>query len=75
MVPNRWRPPAHIRDRAEEEHEKVRRKYHIIVQGEYPVPPITNFRDMKLPQPVLDYLESKKIRKPSPIQLQGLPVA
>ena len=30
---------------------------------------------MKLPQPVLDYLKTKKIRIPSNIQMQGLPVA
>jgi ATP-dependent RNA helicase DDX41 len=30
---------------------------------------------MKFPQPILDYLDEKKINKPTPIQIQGLPVA
>ena len=30
---------------------------------------------MKLPRPLLDYLKAKKIMAPTPIQLQGLPVA
>lgn len=32
-------------------------------------------QDMKLPKPLLDHLKSKKILSPTPIQLQGLPVA
>lgn len=32
-------------------------------------------QDMKLPKPLLDYLKKKKISAPTPIQLQGLPVA
>lgn len=32
-------------------------------------------QDMKLPKPLLDYLKKKKITSPSPIQMQGLPVA
>lgn len=30
---------------------------------------------MKLPKPLLDHLKTKKILTPSPIQIQGLPVA
>lgn len=32
-------------------------------------------QDMKLPKPLLDHLKGKKILTPSPIQMQGLPVA
>lgn len=32
-------------------------------------------QDMKLPRPLLDYLKDKKIMAPTPIQLQGIPVA
>jgi superfamily II DNA/RNA helicase len=32
-------------------------------------------QDMKLPKPLLDYLKKKKIEAPTPIQLQGIPVA
>ncbi|KAI9496738.1 P-loop containing nucleoside triphosphate hydrolase protein [Zychaea mexicana] len=70
-----WQPPGYIREQSESDHETVRKKYHIIVEGQNPVPPINNFRDMKFPQPILDYLKDKKIMKPTPIQIQGLPVA
>lgn len=70
-----WKPPHFIRDMSEKEHQAVREKYHIIVEGDDPVPPIKHFRDMKFPEPILKYLKEKKIDAPTPIQLQGLPVA
>jgi ATP-dependent RNA helicase DDX41 len=30
---------------------------------------------MKIPEPILEYLASKRIVNPTPIQLQGIPVA
>jgi ATP-dependent RNA helicase DDX41 len=30
---------------------------------------------MRIPKPVLEYLRRKGIKKPTPIQVQGLPVA
>ena len=53
---------------------QIRRKWHIIVEGDNVPPPIRNFRDMKFPGPVLDALTSKGITRPTPIQIQGLPV-
>jgi ATP-dependent RNA helicase DDX41 len=44
------------------------------VEGEGIPPPIRTFREMKFPQPILDALTSKNILKPTPIQIQGLPV-
>lgn len=38
-------------------------------------PPIKHFRDMKFPEPILRTLEEKGIKKPTPIQVQGLPAA
>ncbi|ORY82321.1 DEAD-box protein abstrakt [Leucosporidium creatinivorum] len=70
-----WRPPAYIRDRTEEENDKIREKFHILTAGDDVPPPIPDFRDMKLPKPLLDHLKNKKIMAPTPIQLQGLPVA
>ncbi|KAI8979012.1 P-loop containing nucleoside triphosphate hydrolase protein [Pilobolus umbonatus] len=70
-----WRPPHYIRNAPEEEHQALRNKFHILVEGEDLVPPIKHFRDMKFPAPILKYLKEKKIDKPTPIQLQGLPVA
>ncbi|RHZ79012.1 hypothetical protein Glove_152g30 [Diversispora epigaea] len=69
-----WRPPRHIRELLPEEHDLIRQKYHILVDGEDIPPPIKHFRDMKFPPAILDYLKSKNIRRPTPIQIQGLPV-
>ncbi|KAI8991013.1 P-loop containing nucleoside triphosphate hydrolase protein [Mycotypha africana] len=70
-----WSPPKCILQQGEEFHQAIRERYHILVEGEDPVPPIRYFEDMKLPSVILDYLKDKKILKPSPIQIQGLPVA
>ncbi|WVR09449.1 hypothetical protein IAU60_006516 [Kwoniella sp. DSM 27419] len=70
-----WRPPHFIRDMSEEEHQAVRDKHHIITEGDSVPPPITAFADMKVPKPILDYLKTKGIKKPSPIQIQGIPTA
>ncbi|KAK7047802.1 DEAD-box ATP-dependent RNA helicase 35 [Paramarasmius palmivorus] len=70
-----WRPPKYIRERSEEQHQKLREKYHIIVEGEDVPPPIEHFSDMKIPDSVLQHLKSKRITKPTPIQLQGIPAA
>ncbi|KAG9323834.1 hypothetical protein KVV02_007844 [Mortierella alpina] len=70
-----WTPPRHIREMAEEQITAVRQKYHIDVDGDNIPPAIKDFRDLKLPKPVLDYLKVKGIKMPTPIQMQGLPVA
>ncbi|KAK0446478.1 P-loop containing nucleoside triphosphate hydrolase protein [Desarmillaria tabescens] len=70
-----WRPPKYIRDRPDEENERIRNKYHILVEGEDIPPPIEHFADMKLPDSILQYLKSHRIVSPTPIQLQGIPTA
>ncbi|KIM48989.1 hypothetical protein M413DRAFT_15213 [Hebeloma cylindrosporum] len=70
-----WRPPWYIRERTPYQHQKLRDKYHILVEGEDIPPPIEHFADMKIPEPILEYLRSKRIVSPTPIQLQGIPVA
>ncbi|CAJ0760246.1 14969_t:CDS:10 [Entrophospora sp. SA101] len=69
-----WRPPRHIRERSQSEHEDIQQRYHIFVEGEDVPPPIKHFRDMKFPSAILKYLKSKGINRPTPIQVQGLPV-
>ena len=34
-----------------------------------------NFTDMKVAEPLVQFLKSKRITKPTPIQLQGIPTA
>ncbi|RDB21215.1 DEAD-box ATP-dependent RNA helicase 35 [Hypsizygus marmoreus] len=70
-----WRPPKYIRDQPEEQHQKVRDKYHILVEGEDIPPPIEHFADMKIPEPILRFLKANRIISPTPIQLQGIPTA
>ena len=71
----RWRPPKFVRDRAEEENRALWEKNHIIVEGDDLPPPIDNFTDMRVPESLVKFLKSKRITKPTPIQLQGIPTA
>lgn len=68
-----WRAPRYILVMSEQRHERVRRKMHILVEGEYIPPPIKTFKEMKFPKGVLNGLKRKGITKPTPIQVQGLP--
>ncbi|KAK4688501.1 ATP-dependent RNA helicase DDX41, partial [Tremellales sp. Uapishka_1] len=72
-VKTSWQPPHYIREMTEEQHQEIREKNHIIIEGDDLPPPITHFADMKIPKPLLDYLKTKGIKKPSPIQIQGIP--
>jgi ATP-dependent RNA helicase DDX41 len=38
-----WTPPKHIREQSETDHEAIRKKFHIILDGNDPVPPIKHF--------------------------------
>ncbi|KAL9704788.1 hypothetical protein quinque_008306 [Culex quinquefasciatus] len=68
-----WKPPRYILARADVSHEKVRERMRILVDGENVPPPICTFREMKFPKSILAGLEKRNIRKPSPIQVQGIP--
>ena len=68
-----WRPPPHVRALDDAAHQETRDKWHILVEGEDVPPPIKSFRDMRFPEPVLEALKAKGIRKPTPIQIQGIP--
>ncbi|GBE82546.1 ATP-dependent RNA helicase DBP2 [Sparassis crispa] len=70
-----WRPPKFVRDRTDEEHQKLREKHHILVDNENIPPPIDNFTDMKVPDSLVKFLKSKRITIPTPIQIQGIPIA
>jgi ATP-dependent RNA helicase DDX41 len=70
-----WTPPRYVLARSPEEHQRIRDKYHILIDGDDIPPPIESFRDMKLPEPILNFLKSKGISSPTPIQIQGIPTA
>lgn len=58
----------------EEQVNEIRRQYKIHVQGEDVLPPISNFADMKFPEPILKALKKQNIHFPTAIQLQGMPI-
>ncbi|KAG8578918.1 hypothetical protein GDO81_010664 [Engystomops pustulosus] len=68
-----WRAPRHILGMSQARHERVRRKYHILVEGDGIPPPIKNFKEMKFPAAILRGLKKKGILHPTPIQIQGIP--
>lgn len=69
-----WKPPSHVRHMSEKECEDIRKQWHILVEGEDIPPPVKNFKDMRFPEPILQKLKAKGITRPTPIQVQGLPV-
>ena len=57
--------------------QALRAKWHILVEGDDVPPPIKSFAEMRLPRAIVAALRAKKppIERPTPIQVQGLPVA
>ena len=70
-----WIPPTHQRNMSLEDGEALRARYQILLDGEDAPPPMDSFRDMKFPNVLLNALAEKGIRRPTPIQMQGLPCA
>lgn len=74
MITTGWKPPLQYRLAPEIEHQNLREKFYIICSGHNIPPPIPSFNDMKFPPAILRVLEERGIKKPTPIQMQGLPV-
>ncbi|XP_006816434.1 putative ATP-dependent RNA helicase DDX41 [Saccoglossus kowalevskii] len=68
-----WKPPRYICEMSEARHERVRKRWHIMTEGDNPPPPIKTFKEMKFPRGVLSGLKKKGITHPTPIQIQGIP--
>lgn len=68
-----WRPPSYLANMPVKQQDEVRKKHHILVEGEAVPAPITSFKEMKFPRTILTSLRQKGITKPTPIQMQGLP--
>jgi ATP-dependent RNA helicase DDX41 len=68
-----WRAPAHIRNMGPAKQQAVRDKWHIICDGDELPPPIKSFKDMRFPPAILDCLVENGIKRPTPIQVQGIP--
>jgi ATP-dependent RNA helicase DDX41 len=70
-----WTIPTYMKSISEDVWDTIRTEWHMHVQGTNIPPPMKRFIDMKLPKPILHYLQTiKKIIKPTPIQIQGLPI-
>jgi ATP-dependent RNA helicase DDX41 len=74
-MPTSWTVPKYILDQGEAAWQAVRDEWHMEVEGPDIPPPLKRFIDMKFPKPITDFLKEKGIKKPTPIQMQGLPVA
>lgn len=68
-----WRAPCYIREASESRNQRLRKKFHILVEGNDIPPPIKTFKEMKFPQAILEGLKKKNISKPTAIQIQGIP--
>lgn len=68
-----WRPPQSVLKKSEERHNRVRERLRILVEGEDIPPPVQSFEHMKFPEGILKGLQAKGIKKPTPIQIQGIP--
>lgn len=68
-----WKPPKYILTKPQIRHEKLREQLRIMVEGDEIPPPLKSFKEMKFPRGIIAGLEEKKIIKPTPIQVQGIP--
>jgi hypothetical protein len=57
------------------ERDRLRAKWHILVEGDNVVAPIKTFKEMKFPQPMLAALDAKGIKRPTPIQVSSATTA
>jgi ATP-dependent RNA helicase DDX41 len=74
-LPSTWTPPKYILKQGVDTWNQVRKEWHMDVEGDDIPPPLKRFQDMKFPKPILQVLEKKGIKRPTPIQMQGLTVA
>jgi ATP-dependent RNA helicase DDX41 len=72
-MPSTWTPPSFLQEMTEEDRERIRVKFNVACDGENIPPPVLRFKDFKFPKGVLSVLKSKGIKKPTPVQMQGLP--
>ncbi|KAJ8933930.1 hypothetical protein NQ314_013686 [Rhamnusium bicolor] len=68
-----WRPPKYILQMSGSRHEKLRNELRILVEGDQIPPPLKTFKEMKLHEGIIAGLKEKHIKKPTPIQVQGIP--
>ncbi|EAS00947.3 DEAD/DEAH-box helicase (macronuclear) [Tetrahymena thermophila SB210] len=72
-VKTTWRIPKAYRTVTQREIQKVLKKYSVLLEGQNTPPPIQSFEEMKFPKKIIAILKEKKVKKPTPIQMVGLP--
>ncbi|CAD7935522.1 unnamed protein product [Amoebophrya sp. A120] len=70
-----WRPLAKHRLQSEAENEKLREMFMFEAAGADLPPPLKKFEYMRFPKGLVDALVAKGIKKPTQIQMQGIPAA
>mmetsp|Transcript_9432 Transcript_9432/g.18706 ORF Transcript_9432/g.18706 Transcript_9432/m.18706 type:complete len:799 (-) Transcript_9432:63-2459(-) len=70
-----WKPTRRMQALSAEERRQIRKDNHILVDGADVPPPVDSFWAMRIPRVLVKALINKGIKTPSPIQMQGLPVA
>ncbi|KAM3147462.1 hypothetical protein pb186bvf_000269 [Paramecium bursaria] len=73
IVKTRWRPRKKQRLWDQYKINGLLKKYSILIEGENPPPPIKSFKDLRVDERILKILSKMKIKKPTPIQMQGIP--
>eukprot|EP01083_Nonionella_stella_P033154 90757_1 len=75
IIQTTWRSPYKYRQKSKEWCDLVREKYNIQIECEQGVPPapISKFKHMRFPPAIIKGLRAKKIKYPTPIQMQALP--
>lgn len=74
-LPSTWTCPKFILDQGPQAWDKIRSEWHMEVEGKNIPPPCKRFVDMRFPKPIIEVLQAKNIKRPTPIQMQGLTVA
>lgn len=69
-----WRPPKAFIKLTKEHLDKIYEMYQIKIEGENLPVPISDFKSMKFPIPILTCLLKNNIISPTPIQMQGIPI-
>jgi ATP-dependent RNA helicase DDX41 len=71
-VKTSWTAPRYILEQDESVHEAIRNKWHILVEGKNCPPPIKSFKEMKLPDCILDALKAKGNRSVVSFEFQSI---
>ncbi len=71
----RWKPPSKYTKLSSSQIHEIRKIFKLELNGDDIPYPLSTFKSMNFPSPILDALEDMNISHPTPIQMQGLPIA